>query len=97
MKKIAKDTRDDWKHKNNINLRKKDDKISYQNYLDSFKISIFDFLYCMRIRSNYREFAFIDDVTTDETAKYFNAFFAFTFSFVESLESMKKDLIKMRT
>ena len=51
----------------------------------------------MRIRSNYRDFAFIDGVTTTETADYFNTFFFFTAGFVKALEGMKKDLIGLRT
>jgi hypothetical protein len=74
IRKIAKYKIDNWKQTNKINLKKKSDKIKYQNYLSNFSVSIFDFPYYMRIRSNYRDFAFIDGVTTDETAEYFNAF-----------------------
>jgi hypothetical protein len=59
-------------------------------------VSVFDFPYYMRIRSNYRDFAFIDGVTTDETADYFNSFFAFTVYFVKMLESLKTNLVNFR-
>lgn len=97
IRKIAKYKLDDWKNKNHINLRRKTHKTKYQQHLNTFKVSIFDFPYHMRIRSNYRDFAFIDGVTTDETAQYFNTFFGFTVHFVKSLESLKKDLIKVRS
>lgn len=90
IRKIAIYKTEDWKQKNHIDLRKKAHKIKYQQYLNSFLISIFDFPYYMRIRSNYRDFAFIDGVSIDETANYFNKFFSFTVFFVKSLERLKK-------
>ena len=92
IRKVAKYKIDDWKQKYHINLRKKTHKSKYQQYLSSFTVSIFDFLYYMRIRSNYRDFAFIDGVTTDETAQYFNTFFDFTRAFVKVLETLERDL-----
>lgn len=96
IRKIAKYKLDDWKRKHRIDLRKPPHKAKCQQFLDSFTVSIFDFPYYMRVRSNYRDFAFIDDVTTTETANYFNTFFGFTAGFVKSLEGMEKNLIVMR-
>lgn len=96
IRKIAIYKTEDWRQKNHIDLRKKTHKTRYQQYLDSFSISIFDFPYYMRIRSNYRDFAFIDGVSINETANYFNKFFSFTVFFVKSLEKLKKDLINAR-
>lgn len=97
IRKIAKYKVEDWKQKNRINLKKPTHKTKYQKYLSSFSVSIFDFPYYMRIRSNYRDFAFIDGVTTDETADYFNAYFSFTVNFVKILEKLKGDLVTART
>ncbi len=96
IRKIAKYKVDNWKQINRVNLKKKNDKTKFQNYLNSFSVSVFDFPYYMRIRSNYRDFAFIDGVTTDETADYFNSFFAFTVYFVKMLESLKTNLVNSR-
>ena len=96
IRKIAKYKIEDWKQKNNINLKKPAYKIKYQQHIESFTVSVFDFSYYMRIRSNYRDFAFINGVTTAETAQYFNTFFNFTFLFVKVLEKMKKELINIR-
>ena len=97
VRKIAKYKVDNWKQTNKINLKKKSDKTKYQNYLSNFSVSIFDFPYYMRIRSDYRDFAFIEGVTTDETAEYFNTFFAFTVHFVKMLEGLKNNLVSSRT
>lgn len=96
VRKIATYKVNDWKQRNHINLRKSKDKVAYQNYLSNFSVSIFDFPYHMRVRSNYRDFAFIDGVTTNETANYFNAFFTFSSHFVKMLEKLIVDLVKMR-
>ncbi len=96
IRKIARYKLDDWKLKSRINLRKQVDKEKYDRYLQSLNISVFDFIYHMRIRSNYRDFAFIDDVTSDDTAEYFKSYFGFTVHFVKALEGMKKDLLVMR-
>lgn len=97
IRKIAKYKIDNWKQINRINLKKKNDKTKFQNYLSNFSVSVFDFPYYMRLRSNYRDFAFIDGVTTDETADYFNTFFAFTVYFVKMLEKLKLDLVNSRS
>lgn len=96
LRKIARYKLEDWKQKSHINLRKKTHKAKHQLYLQSFLVSIFDFPYYMRIRSNYRDFAFIEGVTTGDTAEYFKVFFNFTYYFVRALEGLKKNMLLMR-
>jgi hypothetical protein len=50
----------------------------------------------MRIRSNYRDFAFIDGVSTADTAQYFKKYFSFTVGFMKALEKVKAELVTMR-
>ncbi len=97
IRKIALYKSDDWKVKQRINLRTSAGKAQYNTYLSTFKVSIFDFPYLMRIRSNYRDFAFIDNVTNTDTANYFKSYFAFTVRFVKALESLKDEIITART
>ena len=97
IRKIAKYKSEGWKQKNCINQKKSIDRKRYQTYLNNFSVSIFDFPYYMRIRSNYRDFAFIDGITTNETANYFKEFFNFTAYFVKMLKKLKIDLINLRT
>lgn len=97
MRKIANYKVDDWKKRNHINGHKRVDKARLAHYLaNDFSVSIFDFPYLMRIRSNYRDFAFIEGVSTTDTARYFNEYMIFTARFVKALEQMKKVLIKAR-
>lgn len=97
LRKIAWYKEEDWKRRNNIDLRKATHKAKYQTYLNSFVVSIFDFPYYMRIRSNYRDFAFIEGINTSETAEYFGKYFGFTVHFVKALSGMKNNLVSLRT
>jgi hypothetical protein len=98
MRKIANYKLEDWKKRNHINGKKKADRARLAHYLTNvFFVSIFDFPYFMRIRSNYRDFAFIEGVSTTDTARYFNEYVLLTARFVKTLEELKKALIKART
>jgi len=97
LRKVSMYKLDYWKQKNNINLRKKSHKLKYQGYIETFNVSIFDFIYYMRIRANYRDFAFIDGVTTNDTAKYFKYYFGFTAYLLRALEGLQKNLLIMRS
>lgn len=98
MRKIANYKLDDWKKHNHINAKRRVDKAQLAHHLaNDFFVSIFDFPYYMRIRSNYRDFAFIEGVSTTETALYFNQYLLFTAHFVKALEDMKKTLVRARS
>jgi hypothetical protein len=72
-------------------------KKTKEKYLDSFSISIFEFPYFMRVRANYRDFAFIEGIDVTDTAKYFNKYYLFTIEFTTALEKLKKSLEAFRT
>jgi len=55
-------------------------------------VSIFDFFYFMRIKSNYRGFNFIDDVPSRDTAKYFRACFQTPPNCYSCFSTLRKDL-----
>lgn len=98
MRKIANYKIEDWKKRNRINAKRKADKLRLTHYLaNDFFVSIFDFPYFMRVRSNYRDFAFIEGVSTASTARYFQQYFAFTVYFVKALEGLKKELLRTRS
>jgi hypothetical protein len=97
LRKIARYKEEEWKRREKINLKLKRDRTRHSVYLtSSFKVSIFDFAYYMRIRSNYRDFAFIDGINSTETSQYFKNYFAFTVRIIKILEDMKRGLLVMR-
>jgi hypothetical protein len=96
IRKVANYKFDEWKRKEKINLRSKIGKIKRNKYLDSFRISIFEFPYYMRIRSNYRDFAFIEGVSNHDTARYFNSYYNFALNLYQALDNLKRKMIKAR-
>ena len=98
MKKIANYKLEEWKRLRGIqNFRSTINRRARATYLQSFQLSIFEFPYYMRLRANYRDFAFIDGVTFDNTANYFNDYMGFCVSFYIALNSLRKQLIRART
>jgi hypothetical protein len=97
IRKIARYKFEAWKEKEKINPRIKTHKMKCEHYLSTFEVSIFDFIYYMRIRSNYRDFAFIDNVNSSETTAYFVAYFLFTLNIVRAVELLKRKLIVARS
>ena len=71
MKKIATDKLDDFKLRKGLDLRKKADKSKYQKAKEELNISIIDFFYSMRIRTNYRDMSFLDELDAERTRRYF--------------------------
>ena len=97
IRKIAKYKEDDWKRQNNIiSLRKLVDKNKYNEFLNKFEVSVFDFPYYMRIRANYRDFAFIEGVNTSDTANYFNKYFTFAINLVKAIEYLNRKIARQR-
>lgn len=96
MRKIAEYKVEKWKHDNNINLRTMRGREDKERYLENFQVSIFDFLYEMRIRANYRDFAFINGVTQLDTAQYFMNFYLFALNFSNAIEGLTQTIVTMR-
>ncbi|MCL4518459.1 MAG: hypothetical protein M1587_04605 [Thaumarchaeota archaeon] len=97
MKKIANYKLDDRKRAKGIpSFRSQANQRKRSAFLQTFKTSIFEFPYYMRIRANYRDFAFIDGVTYSNTADYFNDYLAFSLGFYDALDSLKRQLIGAR-
>ncbi len=65
-------------------------------YRQKFRLSIFEFPYHMRLRANYRDFAFIEGVSFTDTANYFNEYYWFTAGLAKTLDGLKRQLVKAR-
>lgn len=93
MRKVSYYKLDEWKRLSNVNLRTKSGKAKKNAYINSFRISIFEFPYYMRIRSNYRDFAFIEGVSTANTKVYFETYYSLIKNLFAALDNFKNDLI----
>lgn len=96
MRKVSVYKKDEFKRSNNLNYHTIKGKNKRDEYMDSFSISIFEFPYYMRIRSNYRDFAFIEGVSSYETKIYFDTYYAFIMNLFTILDKLKDDLTLMR-
>ena len=96
IKKVALYKHLKWKNDQKVDLRTKKGKQLNKNYLNNFKISIFEFPYYMRIRANYKDMAFIEDVNTTNTRKYFESYYNFSLSFHKAIFELIMDLKKQR-
>ena len=86
-----------WRNKEKIkDFRTNKSREFRDEYLDKFKISIFEFPYYMRLRCNYRDVSFIDKVSNQDTARYFNAYYYFTLNIFNALNSLKMQILEMR-
>ncbi len=94
MKKVALYKLEDWKRMKN--LRTESGRKQKARYLQDFKISVFEFPYYMRIRSNYKDFVFIEKVSTWDTKEYFETYYSFIVNFNIALENLKKMLFNQR-
>lgn len=98
MKKIAQYKLEEWmRHRKIPDFKHERHRQEKQKFHDEFRLSIFEFPYHMRLRANYRDFAFIDGVSSAETAVYFNDYFAFTRDFYRALQNLKNELVEART
>jgi hypothetical protein len=93
MKKVAMYKCEDYKVLNNIDRKTAKGKKEYQKCLDKLSISILDFFYTMRIKSAYKDFAFIDGIDPERTKLYFNKYYAAIDNFYGCLDALKNELI----
>lgn len=96
MKMVAKYKYEEWKSKINVKLGSKKGQQLKKEFLNDFSVSIFDYFYQMRIRSNYRDFAFIDEITSAETKNFFETYYSTTIKLQNALVGVCKQLKRKR-
>jgi hypothetical protein len=95
MKKIGKDKLDCFCRKYQ-NLKRSALREKKDIFLQDFQLSIFDFFYQMRLRTNYRDICFIEGIPQEEIQNYYCTYYSFTFNFVEALEGLIEQLQSSR-
>lgn len=94
MKKVANEKIENFKISNGISdLRSKKNKDRVEKFKNTLTVSIFDFFYSMRLRLNYRNFNFIDDMPSDDTKLYFEKYFSTSGYFYNVFNNLKNKLI----
>ena len=93
MKKVARDKLDDIQGRNRINRRTAKGRKDYEREMSKLKISIVDFFYSMRIRTNYKDMSFIDEVESELARIYFIEYYNAANNFYACFNELKNDLI----
>lgn len=97
MAKIADYKLDDWKRRNKISdFKTKESRSKRDEFIKRFTLSVFEYPYFMRVRANYRDFAFIEGISSKDTAQYFGTYFDFIMSLDRALAGLEAALKAMR-
>ena len=97
LKKIAQYKQEEWQRQKRIpDFIKPEHRRKKEEFRRGFQLSVFEFPYHMRLRANYRDFAFIEGVSSADTARYFNDYFVFAIGFYKALLSLKSQLEEAR-
>jgi hypothetical protein len=64
-----------------------------EKYKQTMTVSIFDFFYQMRLRLNYRNFDFVDNVPASQTKAYFDGYFTAAGYFFSCFSNLKNKLV----
>ncbi len=94
MKKVMDEKIRSWRLSRGIvEGRTKKNRELIEKFKQGMKVSIFDFFYQMRLRLNYRNFDFIDHVSSKETKAYFDQYFTAADYFYTCFANLKNELV----
>lgn len=95
LKKIAGEKIDNFKIVNSIpDVRSRKNRDRVEKFKNSLTVSIFDFFYLMRLRLNYRNINFIDNIPSKDTKIYFEKYYKTAANFFICFNSLRKSLIE---
>lgn len=95
MKKVANGKIDNYKIVNGLSGRKPKDKLRIHGFKKKMNVSIFDFFHLMRLRMNYRNLNFVDNVPSSDTKIYFEKYYTSADNFYKCFSGYINDLIKL--
>lgn len=94
MKKVANDKIENFKITNGIpDGRSSKNKEKIERFKNTLSVSVFDFFYLMRLRMNYRNFDFVDSVSSSDTKSYFEEYYKASGYFYTCLNNFKNQII----
>ncbi len=94
MKKVANEKIASWKLSHGITeVRTIRNRQRVESFKQSLTVSIFDFFYQMRLRLNYSNFDFIDNMPASQTKAYFTLYFLTASHFFNCFSNFKNKLI----
>jgi hypothetical protein len=94
MKKVANGKIDNYKIVFALSGRRTKDKVKIDRFRKNIEVSIFDFFHLMRLRTNYRNLNFVDDVPSADTKAYFEQYYQSADNFYKCFTDYINELIK---
>lgn len=68
-----------------------------ENFLDNKEISLFEFFYWYRIKTNYRDLAFLDqELYEEDIVKFYENYYLLTINFYNAFKKLINNLSKKR-
>lgn len=92
MKNIANAKIEEYKRKGGLTLRK--DKIKIDKFKSNLKVSIFDYFHLMRLRMNYRNMNFLENIPANDTKLYFDKYYIASDNIYKCLSDYINSLIR---
>jgi hypothetical protein len=98
LKKLCKYKLEDFcRYKGIKNFKKKKARLMRDSFLRDSEISLFEFFYWYRIKTNYRDLAFLDQkVFEGDVAKFYENYYILTINFYDCLRKLINELSKSR-
>ncbi len=98
LKKLCKYKLDDFcRYKGIKNFKKKKNQIERDSFFKNSEISLFEFFYWYRIKTNYRDLAFLDqDVYEGDVVKFYENYYLLTINFFNAFKKLINNLSKKR-
>lgn len=97
MKKIANDKIENYQIVNALSGKRPKDRVRINNFKSNIKVSIFDFFHSMRLRMNYRNLNFVDNIPSADTKLYFEEYYTSADNFYKAFTKHITDLIEKCT
>lgn len=94
MKKVANGKIDNYKIVTGLSGRCTKDKLKIEKFSKNVEVSIFDFFHLMRLRTNYRNLNFIDDIPSSDTKTYFEKYYLSADNFYKCFTLYINELVK---
>lgn len=98
LKKLCKYKFDDFcRYKCIRNFRKAEAKKQKKYFFRNSEISLFEFFYWYRIKTNYRDLSFLDkEIYRGDIVKFYEAYYSLTINFFNALKELINEISKKR-
>ena len=98
LKKLCKYKFDDFCRYSGLRVfRDKASKLKKEGFFNNSEISLFEFFYWYRIKTNYRDLSFLDkEIYNGDIVKFYDGYYSLTIDFYHALKKLVNSMAKQR-